>query len=35
MYLDHVVENDEFSLYVNSPMEVRDDIFISSLIFTS
>ena len=35
MYLIHVVENDKFSLYVNSPTEVREDTFISILIFTS
>ena len=36
--LVHVVENDKFSLYVNCPAEVRDDIFNSILIqyvFTS
>ena len=30
--LVHVLENDELSLYVNSPAEVRDDMFISILI---
>ena len=29
--LVHVLENDELSLYVNSPAEVRDDMFISIL----
>ena len=35
MYLIYVVENGKFSLYVSYPTEVREDIFISILIFTS